>query len=79
MDSVLKGFSDSINRTTSGPMPLDAANVIAQTRRRAHLLEEVFKTQARESIFQGVPRDAAVNLYNIELKKTRENDLYSFY
>jgi hypothetical protein len=59
-------------------MPTDAANVIASVNRRQSLIAEAFHAPTRDSLYSGVPRSSAVNLYNINLKNLRENSLYSF-
>lgn len=59
-------------------MPMDAANIISQIEKKNQVVSAAFNKQRQESLYAGVPKDPAVNLYNIELKNLRENSLYSF-
>ena len=49
-------------------MPNDAANIIANTGRRASLLSEAFDRTGKDSIYAGASRDAAKNLYEIKVR-----------
>jgi hypothetical protein len=45
---------------------------------REGLLAQAFRKQ-KNSIYTGIPSDAAVNLFEINAKNRRENSLYAFY
>ena len=49
-------------------MPLEAANIIEQLKLKNEIVTAAFNKNRQESIYAGVPKDTAVNLYNIELK-----------
>jgi len=75
---MLKGFETEGNRI-GGAMPLESANIISQLKDREQIVSAAFDRQRQESLYAGVPKDPAVNLYNIELKRIRENSIYSFH
>lgn len=60
-------------------MPNDAANAIAQASRRTHIVTEAFNRQKKDSIYAGVPKDPAVNLFNIKVRNRRRDSIYALY
>jgi hypothetical protein len=61
----MKGFSET-QMGRSGVMNQDPASIIANMARSGTLLSEVFNKPARESLYSGVSRSAATNLYEIQ-------------
>lgn len=72
----MKGYEEAKGKNNT--FPVDPANVIAGLSRRVGLLGANFNTKTRDSLYSGIPRDAAVNMYNINLKRIREDSIYSF-
>ena len=75
--TVMKGFSET-QAGQSGIMNEDPAAIISNVARQGSLLQEIFNTPKRESLYSGVSRSAAVNLYEIQQRNRRENSLYAF-
>ena len=75
--AVMAGFQEV--RNLNGKIPSDAANVLAQSRRKEGLIASAFNKSVRRSIYQGIPKDAATNLFEINAKNRRENNMYAFY
>lgn len=73
----MRGYQE-VEREVPGSMPLDSANIIAQMQNREGLVRHLQQKQQRDSIYAGVPKSAAANLFEIELKNLRENSLYAF-
>lgn len=74
--AVMKGFQEA--RDVNGYMPDDAANAVANSSRRATLIAQAFDQKKRDSIYSGVSKDAAVNLYEIKKRNVRRDSIYAF-
>lgn len=73
----MKGYSE-LEPHVGGAIPLEAANVVANMQRSKWLISEAMNKKGRESIYSGVSKTPSVNLYEINLRKRRENSLYAF-
>lgn len=51
-----------------GPSAQDAANIIANVRRQQSMIAEALDKYRNDSVYEGVPRSAAKNLYEINIR-----------
>jgi hypothetical protein len=72
----LKGFQES---SGFGGVPQeDVANIMANAQRTSRLISSSFDNRTTTSLYAGVPKSGAQNLYEINKKNARENSLYAF-
>jgi hypothetical protein len=70
---VMQGYSAVAGEQESTAQVMQQASLLGQT------LDNVFDKRQNDSLYAGTPRDPARNLLEINLRRRRENNLYSFY
>jgi hypothetical protein len=76
LTGVLKGFAEA--RQHGNVESTDAALVMANAMRTNSLISSAFDNRTTTSIYAGVPKSAAQNLYEINKRRRREDSLYAF-
>lgn len=76
LQATLTGFQEA--KMGGGWMPTDTAAVLANVQRTSGLISSAFDQRTTSSLYAGVPKSAAINLYEIDKKNARENSLYAF-
>lgn len=76
MTGVLKGFAEA--KQNGNVESTDAALVMANAMRTNSLISSAFDNRTTTSIYAGVPKSAAQNLYEINKRRRREDSLYAF-
>jgi hypothetical protein len=76
LTAVLKGFAEA--RNNGNVNTGDAALTLANAMRTNAVMSSAFDNRTTTSLYAGVPKMAAQNLYEINKRRRREDSLYAF-
>ena len=76
LKAFLSGFQEA--SAYGGIDQEDVAQVTANANRTAKLITSAFDNRTTTSLYAGVPKSAAQNLYEINKRRTREDSIYAF-